>query len=92
MQLVHVLFFLSLCHEADVRTVDDQFTVQVKSADEKCIIDFVKFLGVEFLGYDHEKSALVKFNGKMHKFKVLYNFKMNNKRRRQSIIIEKDDG
>ncbi len=69
MQLVHVLLFLSLCHSADVtRESDQESTIQVKSADEKCLIKFTRFMGVEFRGYEEGKVAMVFFDGKLHKF------------------------
>lgn len=62
------------------------------SQDEKALINFAKYVGVEFQGYDHENRQKIQFKGKTYSFKVLYNLEFNSYRNKQSVIIENQDG
>lgn len=86
------LFFLAICHTIIVENKKDEPIFNASSPDELALVSFARFSGVEFIGFDENNSMMVKYKEKIFNFKLLYVFEFDSIRKRQSVIIQKENG
>lgn len=84
------MFVLAICHTviASVNEEDNEMQYTATSPDELALVNFAKFVGVEYQGLDEQERILIKFQNQVHVFKKLELFEFDSDRKRQSIIVQ----
>ncbi|EGR33192.1 hypothetical protein IMG5_206852 [Ichthyophthirius multifiliis] len=93
MQIIHILFILAQCHTVN-SNIDLQGNTSYSSSspDEIAIVNFTKFVGVQFMKIDEDNNIIIKFNNTDYTFELLHVFEFNSDRKRQSIIVKNHKG
>lgn len=90
-KIINVLFFLAICHTVVAEYKGNEIIYNAASPDELAFVNFAKFCGYEFKGIE-ENFFLVETKEKKVRFKLLHVFDFNSTRKRQSIILEDENG
>ncbi|EGR30447.1 phospholipid-translocating p-type flippase family protein, putative [Ichthyophthirius multifiliis] len=88
-KIINLLFMLAACHTVNsVLDKNKNSHYVASSPDEYAIVNFTKFVGVEFLMLDSENNIIIKYQQKKYKWKLLQVFEFNSQRKMQSVIIK----
>jgi phospholipid-transporting ATPase len=90
-KIINVLCFLAICHSVVAEYKENEIIYNAASPDELALVNFAKFCGYEFKGIE-ENFVIVETKEKKMKFRLLHVFDFNSTRKRQSVIIEDENG
>jgi len=86
------LVLLATCHTIIAETKNGEIVYNAASPDELALVNFSKFLGMEYLTTNEGNIIHVRFRGFDLKFRLLYVLEFNSNRKRMSVIIKNDEG
>ena len=85
------ILLMALCHTVVAENKLEGLIYNSASPDELAMVNFAKFCGFEYLGLDENNNICVNFMSKRLIYKLLYIFEFNGERKRQSVIILKEN-
>lgn len=86
------MFVLALCHTIITEKQEHELIYNASSPDELALINFAKFVGIQFMGMDESNYMEVKFKNKHSKYLLLHVLEFNSTRKRMSVILKDPDG
>ena len=85
------LVLLAVCHTVATEERNGEILYNAASPDELALLNFAKFVGVEFYDINEENVMTIKFKETCLQFKLLHVLEFNSNRKRMSVIV-RDSG
>jgi phospholipid-transporting ATPase len=90
--VIKAMFLLALCHTIITEKQEHELVYNASSPDELALINFAKFVGVQFLGMDECNNMEVKFKNQVFRYQLLHVLEFNSTRKRMSVILRDEKG
>ena len=85
------ILLLALCHTVGAENKPEGLFYNSASPDEIAMVNFSRFCGFEYFGLDDNNNICVNYMNKRLIYKLLYVFEFDGERKRQSVIIQKEN-
>lgn len=85
------ILLMALCHTVVAEHKLEGLIYNSTSPDELAMLNFARCCGFEYLGLDENHNICVNFMSNKLIYKLLYTFEFNEERKRQSVIILKEN-